>query len=68
MVEPSHMAVPNVSPTRARDDRGLERREATAPVRRLPPGGRRLEMVHMHVSVAVPDDEVVDLQARWDVT
>ncbi len=28
----------------------------------------RWKMVHMHVSVGVPDDEVVDLQQRWGVT
>lgn len=26
------------------------------------------QIVHMHVSVGVPDEEVVDLQARWGVS
>lgn len=26
------------------------------------------KMVHMHVSVGVPDDEVTELQARWGVS
>lgn len=26
------------------------------------------KMVHMHVSVGIPDDEVTDLQQRWNVT
>jgi hypothetical protein len=26
------------------------------------------KMVHMHVSVGVPDDEVVELQSRWGVS
>jgi hypothetical protein len=25
------------------------------------------KMIHMHVSVGVPDEEVVDLQSRWGV-
>ncbi len=28
----------------------------------------RWKIVHMHVSVGVPDEEVQDLQARWGVT
>lgn len=28
----------------------------------------RWKLVHMHWSVGVPDEEVVDLQARWGVT
>jgi hypothetical protein len=27
--------------------------------------GGKWKLVHMHVSVGVPDDEVGDLQARW---
>jgi hypothetical protein len=29
--------------------------------------GGRWRIVHMHVSVGVPDEEVVELQARWAV-
>jgi len=28
----------------------------------------RWKVVHLHVSVGVPDEEVQELQARWDVT
>jgi ketosteroid isomerase-like protein len=29
---------------------------------------RRWKIVHMHVSVGVPDEEVQTLQARWGIT